>query len=165
MGEPLSARQSARVHYVSSPAYRSPANRSLSPPWEAPTLSLKPCYIWTKLCRPLMPANCDRVSGSTLYPTGTTQARVCYKYPDISYIVSIHAWNDYGLATWTGIGLKICTYIENQTVHNAWLDEEIRLRPLESQYPHTIYTMEATRLASYGWFRTDFSTAIEGDLE
>ncbi|KAK9419975.1 hypothetical protein SUNI508_06981 [Seiridium unicorne] len=35
-----------------------------------------------------------------------------------------------------------CTCVENQTVQNAWLAEDIRLGPLGSQYPQIIYTME-----------------------
>ncbi|KAI1472629.1 DUF1593-domain-containing protein [Daldinia caldariorum] len=63
-------------------------------------------------------------------------------FPDIFSIVSIHSWNDYTLATWTGISFAGCPCVNSSVVQNPWLDTNIRLGPLGSQYPQIIYGME-----------------------
>lgn len=64
------------------------------------------------------------------------------RYPDVFYIVSIHAWNEYQAATWPGIGLVGCPCTNSTVVQNPWLDENIRLGPLGAMYPQVVYTME-----------------------
>ncbi|OTA58864.1 DUF1593-domain-containing protein [Hypoxylon sp. EC38] len=63
-------------------------------------------------------------------------------YPDLFYVVSIHNWNNYPLATWTGIFLTGCPCVNSSVVQNPWLDANIRLGPLGSQYPQIMYGME-----------------------
>ncbi|KAI1803963.1 DUF1593-domain-containing protein [Daldinia bambusicola] len=63
-------------------------------------------------------------------------------FPDVFYVVSIHSWNDYSLATWTGIFFANCPCVNSSVVQNPWLDANIRLGPLGSQYPQIIYGME-----------------------
>ncbi|KAI1409814.1 DUF1593-domain-containing protein [Hypoxylon sp. FL1857] len=64
------------------------------------------------------------------------------RYPDLFYVVSIHAWNTYQLATWTGINLSGCPCVNSSLVQNPWLDANIRLGPLGSLYPQVVYGME-----------------------
>ena len=61
-------------------------------------------------------------------------------YPQIFYIASIHAWNQYGLAAWTGIsGEKYYGFDHggpNSTVmEKDWIKENIQIGPLGSAYP------------------------------
>ncbi|KAI0101134.1 DUF1593-domain-containing protein [Daldinia grandis] len=63
-------------------------------------------------------------------------------FPDIFYIVSIHAWNAYSLATWSGISFAGCPCVNSSVVQNPWLDANIRIGPLGSLYPQVIYGME-----------------------
>jgi len=68
-------------------------------------------------------------------------------FPDIFYIVSVHGWNQYGLATWTGIsgdryygfdqGGPDFTKMEKQ-----WIKENIQIGPLGNVYPDYLYIPE-----------------------
>ncbi|KAK2595725.1 hypothetical protein N8I77_013750 [Diaporthe amygdali] len=62
--------------------------------------------------------------------------------PDMFYIVSVHAWNEYPAATWPGINVADCACVANETVLNPWLDANIRLGPLGSEYPQIEFGME-----------------------
>ncbi|KAI1874240.1 uncharacterized protein JN550_002819 [Neoarthrinium moseri] len=64
------------------------------------------------------------------------------RYPDVFYVVSIHAFNNYKAATWTGIGLRGCPCVDSDIVWNPWLDANIRLGPFGALYPQVVYTME-----------------------
>ncbi|KAK7434952.1 cellulose-binding protein [Colletotrichum acutatum] len=57
------------------------------------------------------------------------------QYPDMFYIVSVHAFNEYAAATWPGMNVADCACVPNETVLNPWLDANIRLGPLGSAYP------------------------------
>lgn len=70
-------------------------------------------------------------------------------YPDIFYISSIHGWNNYALATWTGISGDICgdEFCDNggpdtSLVSAAWLKEHIQIGPLGALYPDYKFIME-----------------------
>jgi hypothetical protein len=84
----------------------------------------------------------SRVRLYTISDQDDTGAWIRAHYPDMFYIVSIHGWNDYGAATWTGINLATCTCVEAETVENPWLDANIRLGPLGAVYPQIAYGME-----------------------
>ncbi|KAH6646246.1 hypothetical protein BKA67DRAFT_664094 [Truncatella angustata] len=84
----------------------------------------------------------SRIRLYTISDQDDTGAWIRARYPDLFYIVSIHGWNDYSQATWTGINLATCACVDNQTVLNPWLDANIRLGPLGSQYPQVMYGME-----------------------
>ncbi|KAF3002298.1 hypothetical protein E8E14_002296 [Neopestalotiopsis sp. 37M] len=72
----------------------------------------------------------------------TGGAWIRYHYPDVFFIVSIHAFNEYELATWEGINQADCACVSNETVLNPWLDENIRLGPLGAVYPQITHGME-----------------------
>ncbi|KAL1859036.1 hypothetical protein Daus18300_009674 [Diaporthe australafricana] len=71
-----------------------------------------------------------------------TGAWIRARYPDMFYIVSIHAFNEYSAATWPGINVAVCACVANETVSNPWLDANIRLGPLGSVYPQIDFGME-----------------------
>lgn len=64
------------------------------------------------------------------------------RYPDMFYIVSVHAFNEYPAATWPGINVADCACVSNETVLNPWLDANIRLGPLGQAYPQIEFGME-----------------------
>lgn len=65
------------------------------------------------------------------------------QFPDLRYITSIHAWNDYFIATWTGMSSRYAEGGDMHQVNNDWLAKNIRNRgPLGALYPAIEYTME-----------------------
>lgn len=62
-------------------------------------------------------------------------------FPDIFYIVSIHAWNSYGMAAWAGIS-KSLPGSNTTTVSDAWLSTHIQIGTLGAQYPTPEFVME-----------------------
>ncbi|KAH6952112.1 hypothetical protein DER45DRAFT_577585 [Fusarium avenaceum] len=63
-------------------------------------------------------------------------------FPDVKYIVSIHAKNMYRLATWTGISDTFDKGSNNDIVSRDWLKNNIQLGPLGSEYPNPMYIVE-----------------------
>lgn len=63
------------------------------------------------------------------------------EFPKLWWIASIHAFNEYGLATWTGINMPIPTP-DSDMSRQAWLDANVRKGPLGSLYPKILYGME-----------------------
>lgn len=62
-------------------------------------------------------------------------------FPDVFYIVSVHAWKSYRVATWTGISDSLAG--SNTTVvSDDWLAAHIQRGPLGSQYPTPGYVVE-----------------------
>jgi hypothetical protein len=71
-------------------------------------------------------------------------------FPDLFWIASINAFNQYGSATWTGISSD--SYGDPHGEHpagpdtrlitNEWIDANIRKGPLGALYPHWKYQME-----------------------
>ncbi|MDZ7321977.1 DUF1593 domain-containing protein [Kosakonia sacchari] len=65
------------------------------------------------------------------------------QFPDLRYITSIHAWNDYFIATWTGMSSRYAEGGDMRQVNNDWLAKNIRNKgPLGAVYPAIEYTME-----------------------
>lgn len=62
-------------------------------------------------------------------------------FPDVFYIVSVHAWNAYYMATWVGIS-KSLSGSNITTVSDDWLAAHIQIGTLGGQYPTPEYTME-----------------------
>ncbi|KAL4789337.1 hypothetical protein BDV19DRAFT_395155 [Aspergillus venezuelensis] len=71
-------------------------------------------------------------------------------YPDIFYMCSIHGWNNYALATWTGISGDIAGKDEfrdhggpdTSLVSASWLKTHIQIGPLGAVYPDYKFLME-----------------------
>jgi hypothetical protein len=63
-------------------------------------------------------------------------------FPDVFYIVSIHAWNSYYASTWLGISAAE-SGANSTKVSKGWLAENIKIGgPLAEQYPLPLYIME-----------------------
>ncbi|KAI5924805.1 hypothetical protein F4810DRAFT_719017 [Camillea tinctor] len=76
-----------------------------------------------------------------------TGAWIRDQFPDIFYIASIHGWNQYGLATWTGIsGDKYYGFDQGgpdfSKVTKEWIKEHIQIGPLGSAYPDYMFIPE-----------------------
>ncbi|KAL4778776.1 hypothetical protein BJX76DRAFT_342468 [Aspergillus varians] len=70
-----------------------------------------------------------------------------HRYPDIFYIASIHGWNHYGLATWTGIsGDRYYNFDQGgpdfTKVTKEWIRENIQIGELGSAYPDYLFIPE-----------------------
>ncbi|KAJ4336544.1 hypothetical protein N0V95_008593 [Ascochyta clinopodiicola] len=69
-------------------------------------------------------------------------------FPQLFYIVSLHAMSDYARATWNGISGEIFRPADrggpdSSLITNAWLDQHIRsVGELGKHYPHYDYIME-----------------------
>lgn len=68
-------------------------------------------------------------------------------YPKLFYIVSLHGFNEYSLATWSGISGEVRRPFDKggpdtSLVTNEWLDEHIRIGTLGAHYPVYPYIME-----------------------
>jgi hypothetical protein len=66
-------------------------------------------------------------------------------FPQLFWIASIHGWNQYGMAAWTGISgdlMRPDKWPAAETVSNAWLAQHIRKGPLGSLYPPHRFIME-----------------------
>lgn len=68
-------------------------------------------------------------------------------FPDIFYIASVHAWNYYGMATWTGIsGDKFYGFDQGgpdfSKMTPEWIKENIQIGPLGSAYPDYMFIPE-----------------------
>ena len=69
------------------------------------------------------------------------------KYPDIFYINSVHGWNQYGMATWTGIsGDKYYGFDQGgpdfTKLTKSWFKKHIQIGPLGSTYPDYLFIAE-----------------------
>lgn len=65
-------------------------------------------------------------------------------FPSLHYICSIHGWNEYGMAAWSGISdLSIDVGgADPDFVSAKWLKSNVQLGPLGSIYPDTAFNME-----------------------
>ncbi|KAA8994929.1 DUF1593 domain-containing protein [Affinibrenneria salicis] len=64
-------------------------------------------------------------------------------FPQLRWITSIHAWNDYFLSSWIGVSSSFALGSDMSEVNNDWLQQNIRRKgPLGALYPAIEYTME-----------------------
>ncbi|KAF2772436.1 DUF1593-domain-containing protein [Teratosphaeria nubilosa] len=68
-------------------------------------------------------------------------------FPSIPYIVSLHGWNEYGMAAWTGMsGEKYYNFDhggpDTSLVSDAYIKRNFQLGPLGSLYPNIAVIME-----------------------
>ncbi|KAJ4299985.1 hypothetical protein N0V90_005233 [Kalmusia sp. IMI 367209] len=76
-----------------------------------------------------------------------TGAWIRNNFPDIFYIASVHGWNQYGMAAWTGIsGEKYYGFDQGgpdfTKMEKAWIKENIQVGPLGSAYPDYMFIPE-----------------------
>lgn len=76
-----------------------------------------------------------------------TGAWIRARWPEIFYIASVHGWNQYGLAAWTGIsgeqyyGFDVGGPDFSQLTHD-WIRENIQIGPLGKHYPDYKFIVE-----------------------
>ncbi|KAH6639181.1 hypothetical protein C7974DRAFT_461452 [Boeremia exigua] len=68
-------------------------------------------------------------------------------FPDVFYIASVHGWNQYGMAAWTGIsGEKYYGFDQGgpdfSKMEKSWIKENIQIGPLGSAYPDYLFIPE-----------------------
>jgi hypothetical protein len=68
-------------------------------------------------------------------------------FPDIFYIVSIHGWNQYGLAAWTGISGDEYYGFDHggpdfSKMEKSWIKANIQIGPLGKAYPDYLFIPE-----------------------
>ncbi|KAM0276521.1 hypothetical protein ACHAQH_006670 [Verticillium albo-atrum] len=83
----------------------------------------------------------------TISDQDDTSAWIRTEFPDIFYIASIHAWNQYGLAAWTGIaGDRYYGFDQGgpdfSKMTKSWIKKNIQVRLLGSTYPDGIFIPE-----------------------
>lgn len=76
-----------------------------------------------------------------------TGAWIRNNFPDIFYIASIHGWNQYGMAAWTGIsGERYYGFDQGgpdfTKMEKSWIKENIQIGPLGSAYPDYLFIPE-----------------------
>ncbi|KAM0323346.1 hypothetical protein ACHAQA_008939 [Verticillium albo-atrum] len=65
------------------------------------------------------------------------------QWPDILYICSVHGWNQYANAAWTGISAPCDqTGPDQSRLTAAWIKEHIQIGPLGAQYPDFEFIVE-----------------------
>lgn len=76
-----------------------------------------------------------------------TGAWIRSNFPDVFYIASVHGWNQYGMAAWTGIsGEKYYGFDQGgpdfSKMEKSWIKENIQIGPLGSAYPDYLFIPE-----------------------
>lgn len=72
-----------------------------------------------------------------------TGAWIRLTFPDVFYICSIHGWNQYSRATWTGISAAVDVGGADPTkLTKEWLKEHIQIGPLGQLYPDFKFIVE-----------------------
>jgi Protein of unknown function (DUF1593) len=76
-----------------------------------------------------------------------TGAYIRLMFPDVFYISSVHGWNQYGIAAWTGIsGDKYYGFDQGgpdfSKLTKEWFKEHIQIGPLGSAYPDYLFIPE-----------------------
>ena len=76
-----------------------------------------------------------------------TAAWIRNSFPDVFYISSVHGWNQYGMAAWTGIsGDKYYGFDQGgpdfSKMEKSWIKENIQVGPLGSAYPDYAFIPE-----------------------
>lgn len=76
-----------------------------------------------------------------------TGAWIRHNFPSVFYIVSLHGWNQYGLAAWTGIsGDNFYGFDKGgpdfSKLTKEWIKENIQIGPLGSAYPDYMFIPE-----------------------
>ncbi|KAL1864916.1 hypothetical protein VTK73DRAFT_5602 [Phialemonium thermophilum] len=67
------------------------------------------------------------------------------QWPDLFYICSVHGWNQYSQATWTGISGDTPSEQEGadrSKITKEWIKEHIQVGPLGAEYPDYMYIVE-----------------------
>ncbi|CAG8961192.1 hypothetical protein HYFRA_00013247 [Hymenoscyphus fraxineus] len=86
-----------------------------------------------------------------------------YRYPDVFYIVSIHAYGDYYMATWIGIDGDFSPGTDFSIVRQPWLKEHIQIGPLGAVYRDIVYGMEGDTPSYLGLIQNGLGSSEHPD--
>ncbi|TPX17907.1 uncharacterized protein E0L32_003008 [Thyridium curvatum] len=83
----------------------------------------------------------------TISDQDDTAAWIRTQFPDVFYISSVHGWNQYGMAAWTGIsGDKYYHFDQGgpdfSKMTKEWIKDNIQIGPLGSAYPDYMFIPE-----------------------
>ncbi|KAI9041311.1 DUF1593-domain-containing protein [Aspergillus affinis] len=89
----------------------------------------------------------SRLRVYTVSDQDDTGAWIRHSWPDIFYIASVHAWNQYPLSTWVGMSGDILDDFDKggpdlSKFSRQWLRQNIQIGPLGAVYPDYQYTVE-----------------------
>ncbi|KAL4897518.1 hypothetical protein BDV59DRAFT_190497 [Aspergillus ambiguus] len=89
----------------------------------------------------------SRLRVYTISDQDDTGSWIRHRYPEIFYIASVHGFNQYGLAAWTGIsGEQYYGFDaggpDHSTLTREWIRENIQIGPLGAVYPDYAYIVE-----------------------
>lgn len=88
-----------------------------------------------------------KLSVYTISDQDNTGAWIRREFPSVRYIASVHGWNFYGLAAWTGISGEVYYGFDKggpdtSLVTNDWVHQNVQLGPLGKMYPNITFIME-----------------------
>ncbi|RSL72734.1 hypothetical protein CEP54_000705 [Fusarium duplospermum] len=89
----------------------------------------------------------SRLRVYTISDQDDTGAWIRNTFPDIFYISSVHAWNQYGMAAWTGIsGDEFYGFDQGgpdfSKLTKEWFKKNVQIGPLGSAYPDYMFIPE-----------------------
>ncbi|KAL1623437.1 hypothetical protein SLS54_004426 [Diplodia seriata] len=90
---------------------------------------------------------CEKMRVYAISDQDNTGPWIRHEFPQIRYIASVHSWNAYGLAAWTGIsGEGFCGFDDggpdSDLTSNEWIKTNIQLGTLGKLYPDVMFIME-----------------------
>lgn len=90
---------------------------------------------------------CEKIRVYAISDQDNAGAWIRHEFPQIRYIASVHSWNTYGLAAWSGIsGEAFYGFDEggpdSRLVSQEWAKTHIQLGPLGEAYPGIMFIME-----------------------
>ena len=85
----------------------------------------------------------SRISLYTISDQDDTGPWIRTEFPKLRYIVSIHGWNQYGEAVWSGMATATPEGGPDASiVSDEWIADNIQIGPLGEEYPDVMFTME-----------------------
>ncbi|GME48748.1 hypothetical protein GTA08_BOTSDO00498 [Neofusicoccum parvum] len=90
---------------------------------------------------------CEKIRVYAISDQDNTGAWIRREFPQIKYIASVHSWNAYGLAAWSGISGEGFYGFDKggpdtELVSNEWVKTNIQLGQLGESYPDIMFIME-----------------------
>ncbi|KAJ5008841.1 hypothetical protein K4K57_009799 [Colletotrichum sp. SAR 10_99] len=85
------------------------------------------------------------------------------KWPDITYIVTVHGFREYQSSTWAGIGSADNGAANVTKVQDDWLTPNIRIGPLGEVYPKILYGMEGDSPSFMWLIQNGLNSALRPD--
>jgi hypothetical protein len=107
--------------------------------------------VLLKIDRDYTPEDAERIMSRlrvyAISDQDDTASWIRLNFPDVFYIASIHTWNAYGMAAWTGIsGDKYYGFDQGgpdfSKMEKSWIKDNIQIGPLGKAYPDYLFIPE-----------------------